>query len=166
MPLTINIGLTLDDPKKLEKSITWISESGTAKNYSCQPTESCDILSPYIILAYSADILTKNYAYIADWQRYYFFKNPQILTGGRLALQLSVDPLMSWISTIKNSEGIIVRASLPSPTLIPDNQYPLLTSQRIIKNAVFSNPDRYFTNPAESSFILTTLSGDYQPPTP
>lgn len=166
MPLTVNIGLTLDDPKKVEKSITWISESGAPKNYSCHPTESCDILSPYIILAYSADILTKNYAYIADWQRYYFFKNPQILTGGRLALQLSVDPLMSWSNVIKNSEGIIVRASLAAPTLIPDNQYPLLTSQRIIKNAVFTNPNRYFTNPIESSFILTTLSGDYQPPTP
>lgn len=157
--LSVQIGKTFDDPKKLQKDIEWLNET-----FECKPSEPCDILSPALILAYQAEIVNCNYAYISDWHRFYFFKNPQILTGGRMSIQLSVDPLQSWASTILNSEGIIIRATLPAPTMIPDSQYPLLTSQRTIQNAVFSNPNGYFTNPVESSFILTTLSGDYTPP--
>lgn len=166
MALSINIGATFDDPLKLEKNISWIMDGSTPKNFSCKPTDNCDILAPLLILAYSADIVTKNYAYISDWGRYYFFKNPQILTGGRMAIQLFVDPLYSWASTIRNSPGIIVRATLDAPTMIPDSQYPLLTGERIIKTAVFTNPNGYFSNHTYSSFILTTLGGDYTPPTP
>lgn len=83
-----------------------------------------------------------------------------------MSLQLLIDPLHTWAATILNSEGIIIRASLDAPTMIPDSQYPLFTGERIIKTAVFSNPEGYFSNPADSSFILTTLGGDYTPPEP
>lgn len=166
MALTVNIGKTFDDPLKLEKNISWITDSGTTKNFSCQPTDNCDILAPTLILGYTADIVSNNYVYISDWKRYYFYKDPQILTGGRMALNLMVDVLYSWAAFVRNSEGIIIRATLPAPTMIPDSQYPLLTSERRIQNAVFSNPNGYFSNAADSSFILTTLSGDYTPPTP
>lgn len=166
MALTVHIGKTFDDPLKLDKNVSWIQAEGTTKNFGCQPTDNCDVLSPVLILAYNADIVSNNYVYIPDWHRYYFFKNPQILTGGRMSIQLFVDVLQSWAATVRNSEGIIVRASLEAPTMIPDPQYPLLTSQRTIQNAVFSNPHRYFLNSNDSTFILTTISGDYTPPTP
>lgn len=157
--LTVQIGKTFDDPKELQKTISWLEDS-----FSCKPSEPCNILSPVLILGYNANIINCNYVYISDWHRFYFYKDPQILTGGRMSLQLSIDPLYTWASTILNSEGIIIRATLPAPTLIPDGQYPLITSQRVIQNAVFSNPNGYFLNAANSSFILTTLSGDWTPP--
>ena len=166
MALTVNIGKTSDDTIVLEKSVTWIMDGSSAKNYSCKPTDNCDILLPGLILGYNSDIVKCNYAYISDFGRYYFFRDPQLLTGGRMLLQLSVDVLNSWPGIIKNSPGVITRASLSAPTMIPDSQYPLLTGEGIIQNAVFSNPNGYFTNPADSSFVLTTLGGDYTPPTP
>lgn len=164
--LSVNIGKTFDDPIILEKNVSWISESGSAKNFQCKPTDNCDILAPGLILAYSADIVKCNYAYISDFGRYYFFRDPQLLTGGRMLIQLYVDALNSWKDVIRNSPGVITRATLDAPTLIPDSQYPLLTSERRIQSAVFSNPNGYFTNASLSSFVLTTLGGDYTPPTP
>jgi hypothetical protein len=83
-----------------------------------------------------------------------------------MLIQLYVDALNSWKDVIRNSPGVITRATLDAPTLIPDSQYPLITSERRIQSAVFSNPNGYFTNSTLSSFILTTLGGDYTPPTP
>lgn len=162
--LSVKLGKTFDDPIVLEKNVTWIQGESGAKIFQCKPTDNCDILTPGIILGYTSDLAKCNYAYISDFGRYYFVKDPQLLTGGRMLLQLYVDVLYSWASTITNSPGVITRASLSAPTMIPDSQYPLYTSERVIQNAVFSNPNGYFSNAALSSFILTTLAGDYTPP--
>lgn len=63
--------------------------------------------NPILIIDYASNDLSANYAYIADYGRYYYINNVTALTGGRLELNLSVDVLMSFSSAILTMPVIV-----------------------------------------------------------
>ena len=63
--------------------------------------------NPIIIIDYASGDLSCNYAYIDEYNRYYYVNNITALTGGRLELNLTVDVLMSFSSAILTMPVIV-----------------------------------------------------------
>lgn len=160
--MDVYIGKTSNDPRTINKQIEWISNPNGKKAYKCDAYSPCDILNPTIILKYDSGILSYNYAEIPTFgNRKYFIKDKSVEPGKLMYLTLVVDALETYAEGIKKSPGIITRASyLDHPTDIVDNQYPILTDKRIVKNIAFtkngSTPVTHF-DANNSSCILTVM---------
>mgnify|MGYP006908867257 CR=1 FL=1 len=70
--------------------------------------DGCSILKPEFTLELNS-MPTSNYAYIADFNRYYFIDNPIAECPGVYTLKMSVDVLMSFANGIKALTGVISR---------------------------------------------------------
>lgn len=96
MSLSVTLYNTASDNLKVAKSLSTI---GT---YSCDLLEECSVSNPSIIVNAGGSIATCNYAYISAWHRYYW-AHPIVLDGYRIRLDLTVDPLMSFVNPNKGS---------------------------------------------------------------
>lgn len=160
--MDVYIGKTSNDPRTIGKTINWISDSNGKKAYKCDAYSPCDILNPTIILKYDSGILSHNYAEIPTFgNRKYFIKDKSVEPGKLMYLTLAVDALETYAEGIKESPGIITRASyLDHPTDVVDNQYPILTDKRILMNAVFRDSTGAMVSHFDanrSSCILTVI---------
>lgn len=71
--------------------------------------EMCDVENPSILIE-GTTLLNYNYAYIPDFNRYYFFKKPPTAVSKNLMLlELTEDYLMSYKTEIKATKAIIKR---------------------------------------------------------
>ena len=156
MAITVNIGSTADDPRTLDKTVSWIG-GDTPTDFSCIPTDTCDILSPTLILAYNNAILTANYVYISDFGRFYFISDPAIVTGGRIIIKLSVDVLMTYSVGIKNCPCCITRNENIGINWVPDDKLPYNTeiTQTQPTTGQFTTP---FTRSPSMPWILTVIN--------
>lgn len=158
--MNVYIGKTSNDPRTIGKKIDWIGTNSGKKAYECDAYSPCDTLNPTIILRYDATILSYNYAEIPTFGRKYFIKDKSVEPGKLMYLTLAVDALETYAEGIKKSPGIITRASyLGHPTDVVDNQYPILTDKRIIRNLVFTNQGNMVSHfdSNRSSCILTVI---------
>lgn len=159
--MNVYIGKTKNDPRTIGKTIDWITDTNGKKAYKCDAYSPCDILNPTIILNYDSSILSCNYAEIPTFgNRKYFIKDKSVEPGKLMYLTLVVDALETYAKGIKNSPGIITRASyLGHPTDVVDNQYPILTDKRILRNIVFANEGNMVSHfdANRSSCILTVI---------
>lgn len=129
--MTVDLLSTSDDPRTLDKTTTAIA-SLTAK-----PTENCSILSPRLIINYTAAASAANYMYIQDFGRYYFIDNITVSTGSELILSGSVDVLKTYSSEIKACEATVIRSeSIGKPTIYPDSKLPIVPNKYDITSIV------------------------------
>ena len=70
--------------------------------------ESVDTLRPVVNLA-GIQVNEYNYCYVQELKRFYYIENTIAHTNGVLTLHLRVDVLMSYITDIKASKGLIVK---------------------------------------------------------
>lgn len=99
------------EDNRLTKTITQISTgSGTLR-------EPCNMVDPSILIAVS-DVSNINYAYIADFGRYYFIRKITVDREGVYRIDLHVDVLMSNKTALLTCKGII-----NSSTSINGNRY-------------------------------------------
>lgn len=88
----------------------------------------CTLLSP--VLEYQlapssqASWVTANYAYIAEFNRYYYITNINF-SGNLLILTLKVDVLASWKSVITASSQYVLRSASAYNGYIKDTKYPI-----------------------------------------
>ena len=90
--------------------------------------DSCSLLGPVINIE-SSNVLRFNYAYIPDFQRYYFVKEITNLRKNIWTLELEVDPLMSFKGDIlaldvvvdKQSSDLIGDEYIDDGSLVADN---------------------------------------------
>lgn len=115
-----------------KNAVTKTLTNGTT--YSCTLKEGSNILNPTIILTGTAEI-SKNYCNIPSFSRYYFIKDWRIMTGNRTEIDLEVDVLTSFSSTILSSTQLIVRQENAGLNQIRDTNYPIApyTNTRVIK---------------------------------
>lgn len=92
----------------------------------CQILEPCSVISPTLIIKAAApkDVTFYNYAYIADFGRYYFITDWKYVTGLWTAT-LACDVLSTYKSQIGAERLYILRASAASNGYIRDGFYPL-----------------------------------------
>ena len=103
MSFTIITYNNYSDPKVVSKRKTQI-QSATCDFYGNFEVNSGDVIL--------SDTTSKsaNYAYIAQFNRYYF-ASPEVLHDGRLVLHLKSDPLSSFWGDIKKSPCVANRSA-------------------------------------------------------
>lgn len=82
----------------------------TGATITCVLKEGTNILHPTFILNASTAPTIK-YAYVSDFGRFYFVDSIVYLTGSQWEVNLTVDPLASFMTPIGNYEGLILRCS-------------------------------------------------------
>ena len=75
--------------------------------------DSCSLIEPVINIE-SSNVLRFNYAYIPDFQRYYFVKEITNMQKNIWTLELEVDPLMSFKGDILALDVVVDKQSSDS----------------------------------------------------
>ena len=118
--MQIKFGYTFDDRRKLEKNVTWFGA------FDCKPYTDYNISAPNLLIVNATGaIANNNYAYIADYQRYYYVDSVTVGRNGMYVVQLSVDVLMSYVDGIKNLSATISRQENIGINDIVDSLLPL-----------------------------------------
>lgn len=120
--------------------------------------EGTNIIKPTIVFSGSSNNyveLSKNYAHIPAFNRYYFIEDIVIETGGRVEIKMRCDVLSTYATEIKNSTQLILRQENIGLNDIPDTQHPIApyTNTRVIdfEKTPFFNGITHETN----CFLLT-----------
>lgn len=152
--MVLNLYSTSDDTRKVDKTLT------TVKDITAIPSDNVTMLTPAFIVEYDSTILSANYCYIAEFNRYYFIRDITLLRGNRLQINCAVDVLMSFSTEIKNCSAMISRSeSVGKPTNIPDNSLPINPNTFIVKSILFpNNPFGVDFNTAKC-WLLTAIGG-------
>ena len=146
--MTIKIYKNLSDNNVLDKNITQLGSdlTGTLK-------ESCSIIDPIITIEdfTNFDIQTANYAYIAEFGRYYYITNIICITDKLFELNMHVDVLKTYASGIRNNSAVISRQA---------SQYNLYLTDGVFKT--YANPHyeiRKFPSGFTSYNYILTVAG-------
>lgn len=106
--------------------------------------DQCSILTPAIKLNIGTTTATiPNYVYIPIWDRYYYVTDIQ-WDRGIWTLQLKVDSLASWRTSIGSQSLYVTRAAAEFDGKIMDNLYPAKSTpryQNIIKETFWETAD-------------------------
>lgn len=101
--MTITLYNNSSDPLVVDKSLS------NALPLTGDLREMCDVENPSLLIE-GTTLLNYNYAYIPEFNRYYFFKKPPTAVAKNLMLlELTEDYLMSYKTEIKATKAIIKR---------------------------------------------------------
>lgn len=112
--MTIQFGTNSSANEVIHKTIS------LGEDISCIIKEPLDVVNPYVIVKSTDVELSDNYAYISEYDRYYFIIVEE-LPGGRRGVQCSVDPLMSFAADIDEREVNVERYEGSTESDIYDN---------------------------------------------
>lgn len=95
---------------------------------NCLAKDDSSILAPVVLIKENMMNLVKyNYAYIQDWQRYFYIDDIVLIEGGLCELHLRTDVLATYRNDIRNSSQYVMRASSYYDGDIIDKFYPIKT---------------------------------------
>lgn len=146
--MDITLYYTTSEPNRLEKKLS----SGNTLNGNLR--NESNILNPNIVISFDGNITDYNYAYISQFERYYFISDIVSIRNNIWELRLKVDVLMSFASGIKHSTGVIEKAVFePGTPYINANGFVPLVKK---KTDIISFPNGFNEN---GEFILITAGG-------
>lgn len=116
--MNVKLYVCSDDPRQLLKQ-----PSDELSIDNCDIYDSCSLFNPTLILDYKPAITTKNYAYIPEWNRYYFISNMNITNSKRIILRLSVDVLQTYKDQLYNQVFRVARSESNADNQIPDTSF-------------------------------------------
>jgi len=153
--MNVQFGSTTDDVAVINKTYNLGSP------INCQVKAGTSIENPTIIVKYNSIDTTANYAYIADFERFYFVGDKTFVTGNRVEVNLSVDPLTSFKDGLNSCEFYIERIGTQGEraAFLSDSNYPM-TSETVTTNLDFSETP--FVTVDEEDFpnyVLTVVGG-------
>ena len=128
--------------------------NSTWTDFNCVLKEGCSIINPRIELQTSTDIHALNYAYIADFGRYYFVRDFTYYRDS-IMLTLECDVLATYKSQIGSSSEYILRSASSYDGDVVDTLYPTKTDNTIQVGssvAVF--------NPSDITYIIGILNNE------
>ena len=152
--MSITIYNNSSDKRVVVKTLTQVA----SMNYVL--LDDCSIISPKMVVSYAGNILSANYAYIAEFGRYYFIDNITILKAQKLQIDMSVDVLETYKTQIKALTCIIKRNS-GLFNLYLDDPYFQSIAKRQMQTKVISSGEFYPHELMSSSpcFVLTIAKG-------
>ena len=105
-------------------------------------------------------IANNNYAYIADYQRYYYVDSVTVGRNGMYVVQLSVDVLMTYADAIKNLSATISRQENIGINDIVDSLLPLQNRKQLAV-IEFESSEFNIANATETNnnFVLNVAGG-------
>lgn len=153
--MQIKFGHTFDDRRKLTKNVNW------SETFECKPYSDYNISSPnLLIMNGNGAIANNNYAYIADYQRYYYVDSVTVGRNGMYIVQLSIDVLMTYADGIKNINATISRQENVGINDIVDSLLPLQNRKEL---AVIEFESSEFNiggaNLSSYNFVLNVAGG-------
>lgn len=124
----------------------------TVGTFECNLKTPVDAENPEIMI--NSVNINANYAYIAQYGRYYYLtpvtQHNQITVYRGLS-----DPLMSFKAGILSSPAVIARNPWKYDKYLPDNKMPV--ESRTV-NSIMKFPGRHFSG-SGNSYILTLIGG-------
>ena len=97
--------------------------TGTGTQYSCNILTPADITAPVVEISASADLTAYNYAYIANFHRYYWIEGISF-EAGLWILTLAVDVMATYKTEIGGASLYVLRSASQSDGNLMDNFYP------------------------------------------
>ena len=151
--MTIILYKCSSEPNKVDKNIyDSLTFTGTLR-------ESCSIVDPTFTIDSSSMIsptllLTFNYCYITEFNRYYFIRNITIINNNLFSFECHVDVLMTYRAQLRGLTAIISRQEKLYNLYLPDDKL-IVECDRDIHTYGFPN------NPPTGSrtFVLTVAGG-------
>lgn len=131
----------------INKSITGISTP------SCVVKKPCSEINPVIILHSFENMSYCNYAYIEEFNRYYFIDDIIPLTGSEVQLNLRVDVLESFKDSILGLNAIIEKQENIGNKYFNDGSFNVLAREFL---TTYNFPAGFDDN---GEFILITCGG-------
>lgn len=144
MSVNVKFYITGDNPNVMYKSLTQIA------SVDCDIKEPVNKERPEVYV--SGNLIGVNYAYIAEFGRYYFVY-PTGEHAVTTRLQLESDPLMSFKAGILASPAVVARNPWHFDLYVPDNNLPI---EARTASAVLKFPGRDFDG-TNNTYILTTI---------
>lgn len=152
MSLTISIGTTADPYNKIAKTYT------ESLSLSCVLKEQTSVIDPIIIVdidtATAATLMSCNYAYIADFGRYYYVRNIKSINASLWEITLHVDVLKTYSGAVMNSPCIVAKSYDTFNMYLNDPNYKCYQDDYVIANKF----DGGF--PINKSKFVLTIFGD------
>lgn len=113
---------------KNHRSTSQPTISSSVTPTKCKLKSPCSILKPVLEIKISpanqGSWVSATYAYIPDFNRYYFITST-VLNGNIVQLSLVVDHLASWKSAITGSSQYVLRSTSNYNGTIKDSRYPI-----------------------------------------
>ena len=97
--------------------------TGSGSTYNCTLKDDTSILEPVIRLQTTNDVKAYNYAYIADFGRYYFVTDV-VSSKGFWEISLKVDTMASYKTGIGSISTYVLRSSYEMDGNVIDTVYP------------------------------------------
>lgn len=137
--------------------------TGTASYTGAVARQNVSMVRPILKLEEScANIAGSNYAYIADFGRYYQIVDKRADENGLFTITLEVDVLMSYSSDIKQLRGVVSRQKDNYDMYLNDNRIPV-SARKVM--AIRKWGSTIFTSKAtgegaKKSLTMLVLGGD------
>lgn len=143
--MTINLYTTSSEKNRINKTVTLVHTLTGAL------LDDCTVENPTITIEMTdnqSSILGCNYAYITEFDRYYFIEDKAVNDDNFVTIQLKVDVLMSYATAIMNTEMLIERSELYNSPYVTDNQkmaenFPMVLTRSF--SGGFNSPHFYLT---------------------
>lgn len=134
-------------PERVDKT-AFLTTVGTVSGV--QVKEPMDLMKPTFILKTDAQVYNSNYLYCSYTSRYYYIDSIEALTGGRIAVNCSIDVLYTYKSEILGSSAWVVTSSTAGDIADYDmlhNNYPFQADYDILGADLTEGPS--WTSPFE-----------------
>lgn len=118
------------------------------------PKEGINPLKPEITVEYNAAILQYNYAYIAEYGRYYSFSELPTIDGKIMHLSLKADTFWNWKNVIMRSQCIAERSSSLYDVMVEDSAVIGVAGY-----TYFSRSLPYTFQPDHGTYVLMVAGG-------
>ena len=153
--INVNFLTTTDDNRKVSKSYTLNSV-----NVACDIFDNCDLYNPKLIVK-SSNVISSNYLYIPNFNRFYFIDNKNLDKAGITVINCECDVLMSFKTDILNSTQLIIRSADTSNEKVKNSK--ITDTLRPISSMEFDGKVRVtqygLEDIAHGGFFLTTMGG-------
>lgn len=123
--------------------------SGSYKELNCNIKDRSSVINPVIEL--KTKPLSYNYAYLPEWDRYYFINDISYDLGVWI-LQLNVDVLATYKTEIGNTNLYVTRSAYTFDRTLVDNMYPAKSTINISTEGITTGFE--FSGFAAGRYIL------------
>ena len=174
MAISVNL---YKNPKKVNSTKLPVAGAGTIST-TCQLKDVTNLYTPTLVFSVSLfqdgqgnikNPMEYNYAYIADFSRYYFIRSWSWILG-RWEAALEIDVLASFRSTIGNTSAYVLRSASAWDPDVVDTKYPVKASDALNPYQVKSyisdgtnspwNTNIYNANIQEGCFVISVVNND------
>lgn len=146
--------------QKRENSTAQPGIGVTATTYVCKLKDNCSIINPVIQIAKESAqawslLIGFNYAYIPDFNRYYFVRDIVMESNVICSITLEVDALASWKSQIGSASEYVLRSASSYDGDIIDTLYPAKAVCTLVEGTSVG-----VFNTAQITFIIGVINNE------